>query len=213
MALATRIRIDVASNVDDVQQSLEFAAVGVSDFRPAFRALEPHLEASWRRLFESQGASAGVLWPAYAQTPEAMRYVTVKSRMLGRDISNDDLLRWEPGVRERLYPSLARRTSDSVRRFGRTRMARGTRLVYARHHNLGVGYAPRWAWPKETGRYQIPRRRLMIVDRRFARQDAPRVLEDWLSTVVARSEGAASRGVRGAAGALLDMDGGPSNAF
>ena len=209
MAGRARIRINIEHNAEQVRDALEFVSIGVQDFRPAFRNLEPKLEASWHRLFESQGASARVMWPTYAQTPESYRYTTVKSRILGRDMRDDDILRWEPGVRERLYPSLARRTGDSVRRFGKTEMTRGTRLAYARHHEHGIGYAPPWAWPKRTGRYQIPRRRLMVTDDRFAREDAPRVLEDWLREIAMAAD--ATQGVRGTGASILD--GGPSNAF
>jgi hypothetical protein len=209
--MAHRIVIDVAHSTGDTVRVLEFVSNALDDFRPAFRALEPKLEQSWHRLFESQGASARTPWPTYAQTPESYRYVVVKSRILGRDMRDDDILRWEPGVRERLYPSLARRTGASVRRFGKLRMERGTRLAYARNHETGTGFAPKWAWPKRTGRYQIPRRRLMVTDDRFARTDAPEALENWLFEVEAQ----ASMGGRGQTGLASQFiqDGAPTNAF
>lgn len=124
-------------------------------------------------LFASQGSSEGASWPGYIEAER--RYVVVKSRILGFRVGNRDQLRWQPGVKEKLYPSLTqdRHTLGIGWRKKIDRKATsfqyGSKAPGAENHEFGQGFAPKWAWPK-SGRYRIPRRQFLTIGPRTTRK-------------------------------------------
>jgi hypothetical protein len=97
--MAIEIDLDlstVRAQVDEMRERLP-------DMSETWQHVQRDYTDTRRVAFETQGQSIGRPWPGYTQA-EA-QYVAIKSRLLGRPVTNADLLRW-PGDQERVYPSL-----------------------------------------------------------------------------------------------------------
>jgi hypothetical protein len=148
----------------------------------------------WRVLFETQGQSSGRPWPQYGDTPEGRDIDGSKGRY-GRFKAHKirDTRPLHFGGRERLLPSLATVTGDTIseatcRPLGSTY---GTRLAYAVNHDQGVGRAPEWA-----GGYGIPLRPLVVYTAQIER-DLVGAWEAYAGMLVSAAELEAGRTFRG----------------
>mgnify|MGYP003121082484 CR=1 FL=1 len=129
---------------EQINDTLGFAADVIDDWRPAFERL--HDDFTGRIMpeqFATEGARAGARWQGYDNEP-VYRYV--KSRIL--NTRTFPVLRWAtrpgpPQAGERLYPSLVEQGHPlHVGRITRTSFSFGTRVPYARKHQLGIGIVP-----------------------------------------------------------------------
>lgn len=134
-----------------IQKALGVLFEAVSDARPvwqAFRHGTPH-QGSGRSLiwpgrrwpdiiqeqYATEGRRGGTPWPSYDATGEP-RYKGFKYARTGGFLV---LMRWTPG-KERLYPSLMNPAHpEHVFTSDARGMVVGTRVPYARGHQLGVG--------------------------------------------------------------------------
>lgn len=177
------ITFRVVTNAGETADIFEAAVLGVSDYRRPPTVDGVKGVSLWdlvydvmldtrRTLFLTKGESEGASWPGYIAAER--RYVTVKSRILGWRVTEHDQLRWQPGVRERLFPSVTRNRD----RFGigwrpkertKTTFDFGSKAPGAENHEFGQGFAPRWAWPN-SGRYRIPRRPFLTIGPRTTRK-------------------------------------------
>lgn len=179
------VSFSITTNAGKVADVFEAAVVGVGDYRRVPKIKGPRGEdqglgfSLWdriysdlletrRSLFLTQGLTEGESWPGY--TPQEKRYVAVKGRLLGWRITEHDQLRWQPGVRERLFPSVTQarhRYGIGWRPAERTKLSFqfGSKAPGAENHETGTGTAPKWAWPK-SGRYTIPKRPFLTIGAR-----------------------------------------------
>jgi hypothetical protein len=159
----TAVRFEFRSSTGEVVDAIGTLIDGVEDLRPFFEDLRPIWYESRRELYASQGDSTDTPWPTYDDTPEAMRYVWAKASILGMPpgsrAPNSDVLLW--GGPARLHDAVVGESSEAL---WETRADGATVTIdvpYASDHDEGKGVAPEWAWPKDLGSYDIPRRRLL----------------------------------------------------
>lgn len=87
--------------------------------------VHPYLLRHWKKQFETEGKHGGRPWEGYGGEP---KYAAYKMAIVG----HHDLLRWEPGVSERLYPSITEPThSEHIFRADATSMTAGTAVPYS----------------------------------------------------------------------------------
>lgn len=138
---------------------LELAARNAGDWSEFWGDRNSPLSLAWaesrRDMFVSEGGSTGVRWPPYS-AKERKYYVPVKLAVLFRGqksasgfhrLNPGSILRWTTSPSntaaapyERLYPSMCYPTHPEYvyNRVGNG-VEMGTRVPYARNHNLGVG--------------------------------------------------------------------------
>lgn len=130
---------------------VETASAAVEDWSPFFRTLPDPWAKTREEMYDTRGASIGHPWPMYDETQEAIIYRGVKSNILGYDVGDDDVLRWErDGERERLHPSLTDPGDvDFVFEVDADGVCTiGTKVPHARRHHYGEGEAgPDWLPP------------------------------------------------------------------
>lgn len=144
----------------EVTEAIELAISAVDDLSPLFGMIHPRYLENAQRMFGSAGFGR---WPTYEQA-EGLQYPTVKSKILGWDMTPLDLLRWDRrGGKERLYPSMTDASDpQNVADIEPRRAEFGTSLPYAINHELGTGIGPKWGGSKP-----IPQRQLTLTDREF----------------------------------------------
>jgi len=148
----------------------------------------------WARMFETQGASSGMPWPQYSDTPEGRNIEGSKGRygrFKARKIGDTRPLHW--AGKERLLPSLATVTADTISEATCRPLSssNGTLLGYAINHDQGVGRAPVWA-----GGYQIPRRPLIVWTPQLE-AELRNAWEAYAAMIVSSAELEAGRAFRG----------------
>ena len=132
--------------------------------------------ASRRDMFLTQGKSTGTPWPAY--TPlERKYYLPVKAWLTGlHKVDKTGLLRWdgrgpEPTGKERLFPGMVLTSNrEYVYQVSGNVATMGTKVPYARKHNLGVGaYVRKWRTKRGIKAIPVPtpRRPLLAFGRPF----------------------------------------------
>ena len=145
--------IVVRTRSGEVLEALDLGARAVDDLSAVWREARPLWHESRRQMFATQGAATGEPWGGYRSIE--LQYTEIKGRILGRRISNDDQLRWEPGVLERLAPSLMEAGHElGIYVFGARDLVMGSRAPGAADHDDGTGVAPEYA-----GGYAVPQRR------------------------------------------------------
>lgn len=153
------IRLAITTDDQKLQAGILLAIQHVGDWRPFFEAWGVAWRESRVEMFATSGASTSTPWPMYSRATREAQYAAAKSSMLGRVVTRRDLLRWMPGRRERLMPSLTdRRHPDNIEEVASDRAAYGTRVPYAANHQYGRGTAPEWA-----GGHSVPRRPLLAL--------------------------------------------------
>lgn len=151
------IRIAITTNAGELKAGLLMSLRHIGDWEPFLLAWGDAWRRSRRDMFETSGASTGTPWPMYSAATGERQYAAIKGRIFDRKMTRRDLLRWMPGQRERLSPSMYDSTNpDNVSSVMGDRGIFGTRVPYAASHDSGRGKAPDWA-----GGHSIPRRPLL----------------------------------------------------
>ena len=156
----------------EVTEAIEFAISAVDDLSPLFGMIHPMYLGNARRMFGSAGFGR---WPTYDQA-EGLQYPTVKSKILGWEMTPLDLLRWDrfSGGRERLYPSMTDAGDpQNVADIAPRHAAFGTSVDHAINHEMGVGTGPKWGGSKPS-----PKRQLTLTDREFL-EDVQQATSDY----------------------------------
>lgn len=149
------IKLEVISNIDELEVGFLMAKKTFADWEPFFDAWGGLWRESRLEMWNTGGASTGTPWPFYSKQTREHRYAAVKSSLFGRRMVRRDLLRWTPN-KERLMPSFTEQSHpDYVEIIQGTRAVYGSKVPYAENHNEGTGRMPAWA-----GGYKIPRRPL-----------------------------------------------------
>lgn len=113
--------------VQRYQRTLAGARNALGDLGPSFDQIyHPFLLAHMRDVFRSGGAAAGASWRGYDGEP---RYGAFKAAVLGQ--ARPQPLRWKPGERERLFPSLTEEGGAHVHVTGKSAARFGTEVPYA----------------------------------------------------------------------------------
>lgn len=133
----------------------------LENLQPVWDKWHPLWLVSRKEVFTTRGAAQGTPWQSYGE--EERQYLAVKRKILGRWITDKDLLRWGFGDREKLYPSLTQKSHPdhfaqftNTSNYGNAKFVVGTKLDYAQKHEKGHHKAPDWA-----GNYIVPRRPFM----------------------------------------------------
>ena len=180
-----RALLTVRDPMGRIEQAIDLAISTAEDFRPLWRAWKPSWYQSRRRMAQTLGRSTGTPWPTYERTPERNQYKWIKAKITGADPDTLKPLHWE-NSKGRLLPSLyVQRHPFGVWRPKRDGVTMGTRVPYARNHNRGQGYSPRW---RNLTRYRIPRRPLLRFGRVEKRELADAVAE-FAGTIAAQATG------------------------
>jgi hypothetical protein len=139
------IRLQVGlKGSEALDRRLSLAEDVVQDLRPTFEEIaHPWLLNHMRRQFATDGAHGGSRWADYSREP---KYRAYKKSLVG----HTDILRWEKGGREQLYPSLTKkgdslhvwRASHKGIRFG-TRVDHAERLTQGGTGPFGEPYPGR----------------------------------------------------------------------
>jgi len=159
--MAKRMVFSVSLDGQPPIEAFEAGIEQLDDWRPIHAAIRDDYALSRKMIFDTEGREGGHPWPGYVR--DEVRYQVVKSRILGRRVTNRDQLRWGRDAKEIIYPALVRPESSpkSVFRSEVHSLHIGVRgIPYLRNHEYGVGKGPDWAWmlSQPTG-YRIPKRK------------------------------------------------------
>lgn len=118
------------------QRTLGRAEQVVQNLAPSFdQVFHPFMLSHMRDVFRSGGAAAGQTWRGYASEP---RYGAFKARILAQ--ARPQPLRWQPGKKERLFPSLTSEGGEHVHVSNSQAARFGTSVPYAaRLEEGGIG--------------------------------------------------------------------------
>jgi len=118
------------------QRTLSRAEHVVQDMAPSFdQVFHPYMLAHMQDVFRSGGAAAGRVWRGYEGEP---RYGAFKAAVLAQ--ARPQPLRWKPGEKERLFPSLVYEGGEHVHTTSRSAARFGTAVPYAaRLEEGGIG--------------------------------------------------------------------------
>lgn len=173
-----RALITVRDSTGQIVTAVDLAIEKCSDFTQLWRDFRGPWYATRRQMVRTLGRSTGTPWPSYDQTPERRQYKWIKAKITGADPDKLKPLHWE-NAKGRLLPSLTEyRHPFGLWRPRKTSLFIGTRVPYAKNHNEGVGYSPRWPGLQ---RYSIPKRPLFGFGR-----DARSALADAVGQHAAR---------------------------
>ena len=175
------ILIRMQDNSGDGVVMLELAARNAGDWSPFWGDKNSPLSMAWarsrREMFMTQGSSTGSTWPGYT-AQERKYYVPVKLAVLFRGVSaggsgfhrldKGSILRWTTSpsssgaaAYERLYPSMGYPSHpEYVYTVTDNSVEMGTRVPYARNHDLGLGAYKR-RFKSKTVSVPTPRRPLV----------------------------------------------------
>lgn len=151
-------------------EAVDVAILKCEDFTPVWKRWRPEWYASRRQQRRTSGRSTGAPWVQYHRTTERERYMHFKGSITGRALGLDPEqyrsrqflhslrpLTW-PG-KERLLPSLENPLHpDAIWISTEKKLTLGTRVPYARKHELGIGRAP-----AHLGGHRIPKRPMLRI--------------------------------------------------
>ena len=158
------MRLSVGTTAGDVARVLEVEARGLRDWSKPTREGPSYWDRSHRvfvesrrRMYATQNASEGAMWPQYVDTPERDHYIYAKSAIAGIPLDRiaGTVLQWPPYNRLRNSLTVASHP-DHVWRTSPEEAEAGTRTPWAYANHTGTGRAPR-----HLGGHQTPRRPLL----------------------------------------------------
>lgn len=154
------IEITIEDSLGDVQAAMILSKATWANWQPFFTSWREAWLESRREMFDTAGRSTDTPWPMYSRATGEAQYAAIKSKILGKSMSERDLLRWIAG-HELLYPSLTTEASpDNIAVQDDAQVTVGTSIPYASNHDRGKGHGPVWA-----GGNPIPQRRILALGR------------------------------------------------
>lgn len=164
--------------LDKIEEGLEVASERVEDFEPFWIAWSELWYDSREEMFNTQGNSTGTPWPFYSRGTNEHQYAAIKSKILNKRLTPNDLLRWTP-EQSPLFESMTGPDSEfSIKNFDNRTLSLGTALEHAKNIDEGTGNMPEWA-----GGYPTVQRRLFEFGQRLE-QDTEDLLDDFAQLIL-----------------------------
>jgi len=159
----------------EVEEAIGVALEGMADLSGLFDALHSVWLDNAQRAYTSQGFGT---WPSYYETGET-QYAMAKGSILGRLMTRRDMLRWDFGASEILFPSMTDANHpQNVAEITSTTARFGTSVEYAINHHEGIGRGPYWG-----GSAPIPKRDLLLTDDQFL-DDVSRATSNYAASAL-----------------------------